>query len=65
MLINKDFDLKICDFGLATVKTEKINKNYDLTGYVVTLVGSELQSYSSSIKGRSILQRLIFGPLGA
>jgi len=36
LLINKDLDLKICDFGLATVKTEKINKNYDLTDYVVT-----------------------------
>jgi serine/threonine protein kinase len=28
--------LKICDFGLATVKNEKINKNYSLTSYVVT-----------------------------
>ena len=35
-MINKDLDLKICDFGLATVKNKKINKNYDLTDYVVT-----------------------------
>ena len=28
--------MKICDFGLATVKNETINKNYSLTNYVVT-----------------------------
>ncbi len=36
LLVNKDCDLKICDFGLATIKNEKINKNYELTNYVVT-----------------------------
>ena len=28
--------MRICDFGLATVKNQKINANYDLTPYVVT-----------------------------
>lgn len=36
LLVNGDFDLKICDFGLSTVKIDKINKDYDLTNYVVT-----------------------------
>jgi len=34
--VSKDCDLKICDFGLATVKTKRINAEYDLTQYVVT-----------------------------
>lgn len=36
LLVSKDCDLKICDFGLATVKTKRINAEYDLTQYVVT-----------------------------
>jgi mitogen-activated protein kinase 1/3 len=36
LLINRDCELKICDFGLATVKNQKINANYELTPYVVT-----------------------------
>jgi serine/threonine protein kinase len=29
-------DLKICDFGLATVKNHKINNDANLSSYVVT-----------------------------
>ena len=36
LLINSNCDLKICDFGLATVKNGKINKDAQLTDYVVT-----------------------------
>jgi serine/threonine protein kinase len=36
LLVNKACDLKICDFGLATVKSEVLNKNFDMTQYVVT-----------------------------
>ncbi len=36
LLVNDKYELKICDFGLATVKNEKINATYDLTPYVVT-----------------------------
>ena len=36
LLVNDRYELKICDFGLATVKNEKINAAYDLTPYVVT-----------------------------
>jgi serine/threonine protein kinase len=57
LLVNKACDLKICDFGLATVKSQKINKNYDLTNYVVTrwfrapelLLKYQPKSYSSKI----------------
>ena len=28
--------MRICDFGLATVKNDTINATYDLTSYVVT-----------------------------
>ena len=34
--MNANCDLKICDFGLATIKEGKINKDYELTNYVVT-----------------------------
>jgi serine/threonine protein kinase len=34
--VNKDCDLKIADFGLATVKNKEINKDYSLSKYVVT-----------------------------
>jgi serine/threonine protein kinase len=36
LLIDCSCDLKICDFGLATVKTENINRDFDLTEYVMT-----------------------------
>lgn len=36
MLINSNCDLKICDFGLSTVKVGLLNKDYDLTDYVIT-----------------------------
>lgn len=36
LLINQKCDLRICDFGLATVKNKSINASYELTPYVVT-----------------------------
>lgn len=77
LLINKDLDLKICDFGLATVKTNKINKNYDLTDYVVTrwfrapelLLKYQKRTYTSKIDlwsagcvmAELYMQKVLFG----
>ena len=36
LLVNSNCDLKICDFGLSTVKNGEVNKNFQLTNYVVT-----------------------------
>jgi serine/threonine protein kinase len=36
LLVNDKCELRICDFGLATVKNERINASYNLTPYVVT-----------------------------
>lgn len=36
LLINENCDLKICDFGLATVQNDQINTDHHLTEYVVT-----------------------------
>lgn len=36
LLVNKRYELKIGDFGLATIKNKKINKDYKLTDYVCT-----------------------------
>jgi mitogen-activated protein kinase 1/3 len=36
LLIDSDLNLKIADFGLATIRNNKINKDYTLTPYVVT-----------------------------
>lgn len=36
LLVNDKCELRICDFGLATVKSESINASYDMTSYVVT-----------------------------
>lgn len=57
MLVNKALDLKICDFGLATVKHQKINSDYNLTSYVVTrwfrapelILKYESKNYTSKI----------------
>ena len=57
LLVNDKYELKICDFGLATVKNEKINATYDLTPYVVTrwfrapelLLKYQSKNYSSKI----------------
>jgi serine/threonine protein kinase len=77
LLVNKECELKICDFGLATVQTVKINKNYDLTNYVVTrwfrapelLLKYNQSSYTSKIDMWSVgcvfaemyMKRVIFG----
>jgi serine/threonine protein kinase len=76
-LINKKFDLKIGDFGLATIKNDKINNDYDLTKYVVTrwfrapelLLKYRNKDYSSQIDlwsvgcvfAELILKRVLFG----
>lgn len=36
LLVNSSCDLKICDFGLATIKTGLLNKDFDMTQYVTT-----------------------------
>lgn len=36
LLVNANCDLKICDFGLSTVRTGELNKDFMLTNYVVT-----------------------------
>lgn len=77
LLVNKSCDLKICDFGLATVKNQNINKNYDLTNYVVTrwfrapelLLKYQTKSYTSQIDMWSVgcilaelyLKKVLFG----
>ncbi|CDW82787.1 UNKNOWN [Stylonychia lemnae] len=77
LLINKSCELKICDFGLSTVKSQSINKNYELTGYVVTrwfrapelLLKYQSKTYSSQIDMWSVgcvmaelyLRKVIFG----
>lgn len=77
LLVNSNCDLKICDFGLATVQTEKLNKNYELTQYVVTrwyrapelLLKYGLKNYTSKIDMWSVgcilaefyLSKVLFG----
>lgn len=77
LLLSKNCDLKICDFGLSTVKTEKINKNYELTHYVVTrwfrapelLLNYGSKNYTSKIDMWSVgcvfaefyLRKVLFG----
>ena len=36
LLVNKKYELKIGDFGLSTIKNNRINSNFDLTPYVCT-----------------------------
>lgn len=57
LLVNDKCELRICDFGLATVKNEGINATYDLTPYVVTrwfrapelLLKYQTKNYNSKI----------------
>lgn len=57
LLVNDKCELRICDFGLATVKNERINATYDLTPYVVTrwfrapelLLKYQTKNYNSKI----------------
>lgn len=57
LLVNDKCELRICDFGLATVKNERINATYDLTPYVVTrwfrapelLLKYQTKNYTSKI----------------
>jgi serine/threonine protein kinase len=57
LLVNEKCDLRICDFGLATVKNQSINATYDLTPYVVTrwfrapelLLKYQMKNYSAKI----------------
>eukprot|EP00347_Sterkiella_histriomuscorum_P003151 403365398 len=77
LLVNKSCDLKICDFGLATVKNQSINTNYELTHYVVTrwfrapelLLKYQQKNYTSQIDMWSVgcvlaelyLKKVLFG----
>ena len=77
LLVNKKSMLKICDFGLATVQNEKINKDYSLTNYVVTrwfrapelILRYEAKNYSSKIDmwsaglvlGELFRKKVVFG----
>jgi serine/threonine protein kinase len=76
-LVNSDCDLKICDFGLSTVKKGAINKNFEMTNYVVTrwfrapeiLVGYGAKDYTEKIDmwsvgcvlGEIFLKKVLFG----
>lgn len=77
LLVNEKLELRICDFGLATVKNETINANYDLTPYVVTrwfrapelLLKYQSRTYTSKVDLWSVgcifaelyLRKVLFG----
>ena len=36
IMVNDQWEVKICDFGQSNVQNEEINNDYDLTKYVTT-----------------------------